>query len=138
MGRAKGRERNAIGFHSDQEQAPHQSGSMRAQGPRSGLHRAPGLPRLWEAGIPPPCSCLVGLRSKSPSEEVPSQLTSLCKLQGPGPDNLARDLTNQSQQASASRPSSLFLSIVPSLPPPSPKFSQRKNLVFPGSDLGYY
>lgn len=73
-----------------------------AQGPRFGLHRAPGLPRLWEAGIPSPCSCLAGLRSKLPFEEVPGQLTTLCKSEDPGPDNLARDLTNQSQQASPS------------------------------------
>lgn len=115
-GRGKGE--NTIGSHSNQEEAPHQSGSMRAQKPRSGLHRAPGLPRLWEAGSPPPCSCLAGLRSKSPSEEVPGQLTSPCKSEGPGPDSLARDLTNQSQQASTSLPSSLFL---PPHPPSFPK-----------------
>ena len=35
LGRAKGKERNDIGFHSNQEQTPHQSGSMRAQRLRS-------------------------------------------------------------------------------------------------------
>ena len=39
---------------------------------------------------------------ESTAEEVQGQLTSLCKLEGPGPDNSVRDLTNQSQQASDS------------------------------------
>lgn len=99
-----------------------------AQGPRFGLHRAPGLPRLWEAGIPSPCSCLAGLRSKLPFEEVPGQLTTLCKSEDPGPDNLARDLTNQSQQAS---PSPLFLPTVPSLLPTLPQVLPRKESGFP-------
>lgn len=42
------------------------------------------------------------IEPESTAEEVPGQLTSLCKLEGPGPDNLVRDLTNQSQQASDS------------------------------------
>lgn len=63
---------------------------------------------------------------KLPSKEVPGQLASLCKSEGQGPDNLARDPTNQNQQAKTSLPSS-FPQCLP-LPCPPAKLSQRKNL----------
>lgn len=119
------RERNATGSHSHQEEAPHQSGSMRAQRPRSGLCREPGLPSPQDAGIPPPCSCLVGLKSKSPFEEVPGQLSSLCKSEGPGPEHYGqRPFKPKPSEASTSLS---FFPLLPQCPssPTFPQFSQR-------------
>lgn len=61
-------------------------------------------PKTWESWGPPRCSC------RSPREEAPGQLPSLCKPEGPGPDAQAAPL--------------------PSLPPPP----QRQDQVF---SLGY-
>lgn len=55
-------------------------------------------PKTWESWGPPRCSC------RSPREEAPGQLPSLCKPEGPGPDAQAAPL--------------------PSLPPP-PKDKTR-------------
>lgn len=65
--------------HSNQETAPQQSGSMRAQRPQSGLHKGTWPSKALGGWDPTALQRLGRSEVKSPSEEVPGQVTLLCK-----------------------------------------------------------